>query len=36
MCSSDLDLIGGKTVESIIYTGLDECTQENADKCIGG
>ena len=31
-----LDLIGGKTVESIIYTGLDECTQENADSCIGG
>ena len=31
-----LDLIGGKTVDPIIYTGLDECTQENADSCIGG
>jgi ribose transport system substrate-binding protein len=31
-----IDLIEGKPVESIIYTGLDECTQANADKCIGG
>jgi ribose transport system substrate-binding protein len=31
-----LDLINGKPVDPIIYTGLDECTQENADKCIGG
>jgi len=31
-----LDLLNGKTVESIIYTGLDECTQETAATCIGG
>jgi len=31
-----IELIEGKTVEPIIYTGLDECTQENADTCIGG
>jgi ribose transport system substrate-binding protein len=31
-----IDLIDGKTVEPIIYTGLDECTQETADSCIGG
>lgn len=31
-----LDLINGKAVEPIIYTGLDECTQENAATCIGG
>lgn len=31
-----LDLIGGKAVDSIIYTGLDECTQANAETCIGG
>lgn len=31
-----MDLIDGKTVEPIIFTGLDECTQENADSCIGG
>jgi ribose transport system substrate-binding protein len=31
-----IDLIEGKAVEPIIYTGLDECTQANADKCIGG
>lgn len=31
-----LDLLNGKTVEPVIYTGLDECTQENADACIGG
>lgn len=31
-----IDLIEGKTVDPIIYTGLDECTQENAATCIGG
>jgi len=31
-----IDLINGKTVEPIIFTGLDECTQANADACIGG
>jgi len=31
-----IDLIDGKTVDPIIYTGLDECTQENVDTCIGG
>lgn len=31
-----MELIDGKTVEPIIFTGLDECTQENADSCIGG
>lgn len=31
-----IDLIDGKSVEPIIYTGLDECTQDNADGCIGG
>jgi ribose transport system substrate-binding protein len=31
-----LDLINGKAVEPIIYTGLDECTQDNAANCIGG
>lgn len=31
-----IDLIDGKTVEPIIYTGLDECTQANAETCIGG
>jgi ribose transport system substrate-binding protein len=29
-------LIEGKTVEDPLYTGLDECTQENADKCLAG
>jgi ribose transport system substrate-binding protein len=28
------DLIEGKAVEPVIYTGLDECTQETADTCI--
>ncbi len=27
------DLIEGKTVEPVLYTGLDECTQENVDSC---
>lgn len=31
-----LDLLNGKAVEPVIYTGLDECTQDNADSCIGG
>ena len=29
-----IDLIDGKPVEPIIYTGLDECTQETAETCI--
>jgi ribose transport system substrate-binding protein len=29
-----LDLISGKKVPPVIYTGLDECTQENVGKCI--
>ena len=29
-----IDLINGKTVEDPLYTGLDECTQENADSCL--
>jgi ribose transport system substrate-binding protein len=29
-----IDLIDGKPVESIIYTGLDECSQETAESCI--
>ena len=31
-----IDLIEGKAVDPIIYTGLDECSQDNADSCIGG
>ena len=31
-----IDLIEGKAVDPIIYTGLDECSQDNADGCIGG
>jgi ribose transport system substrate-binding protein len=31
-----LDLLNGKPVDPVIYTGLDECTQETADSCIGG
>ncbi|APH74445.1 sugar ABC transporter substrate-binding protein [Aquibium oceanicum] len=31
-----IDMIEGKPVEPIIYTGLDECMQDNADSCIGG
>lgn len=30
-----LDLINGKPVEPIIYTGLDECTTDTVDTCIG-
>ncbi|WP_210529598.1 sugar-binding protein [Rubellimicrobium arenae] len=29
------DLKEGKTVEDPIYTGLDICTQENVDTCLG-
>jgi ribose transport system substrate-binding protein len=29
-----LDMINGKKVEPVIYTGLDECTQENVATCI--
>ena len=29
-----IDLIDGKPVEPVIFTGLDECTQETADSCI--
>ncbi len=29
-----IDMINGKPVDSVIYTGLDECTQENAASCI--
>jgi ribose transport system substrate-binding protein len=29
-----LDLINGKKVNPVIYTGLDECTQENVATCI--
>jgi ribose transport system substrate-binding protein len=31
-----IDLLDGKTVEPIIFTGLDECKQDTADSCIGG
>jgi ribose transport system substrate-binding protein len=30
-----IDLINGKPVEPIIYTGLDECTQDTVATCIG-
>ena len=29
-----IDLIEGKKVDDPVYTGLDECTQDNADSCI--
>jgi ribose transport system substrate-binding protein len=29
-----LDMVNGKKVEPVIYTGLDECTQENVGTCI--
>jgi ribose transport system substrate-binding protein len=29
-----MDLIEGKAVEPVIYTGLDECMQETVDTCI--
>ncbi len=31
-----IQLINGETVEDPLYTGLDECTQENADSCLAG
>jgi ribose transport system substrate-binding protein len=31
-----LDLLNGTSVDPVIFTGLDECTQETADSCIGG
>ena len=31
-----IDILNGKAVAPVIYTGLDECTQETADSCIGG
>ncbi|WP_137111011.1 substrate-binding domain-containing protein [Rhodobacter sp. SY28-1] len=31
-----IDILNGKAVDPVIYTGLDECTQENVDSCIGG
>lgn len=31
-----IDLINGKAVAPIIFTGLDECTTETAASCIGG
>jgi ribose transport system substrate-binding protein len=31
-----IDLINGKAVDPVIFTGLDECTGENAATCIGG
>ena len=29
-----IDLIGGKKVDDPVYTGLDECTPENAGSCV--
>lgn len=31
-----IDILNGKAVDPIIYTGLDECTADNAETCIGG
>jgi len=31
-----IQLINGETVDDPLYTGLDECTQDNADTCLGG
>jgi ribose transport system substrate-binding protein len=31
-----IQLINGEMVEDPLYTGLDECTQENADSCLAG
>jgi ribose transport system substrate-binding protein len=31
-----IDIINGKTVDNPMYTGLDECTKENVDKCVSG
>ena len=29
-----IELIGGKKVDDPVFTGLDECTPENADSCL--
>ncbi|MGH6875381.1 MAG: sugar ABC transporter substrate-binding protein, partial [Aestuariivirgaceae bacterium] len=29
-----IQLIKGETVQDPLYTGLDECTQDNADSCL--
>ena len=29
-----IELIEGKEVEDVIYTGLDECTAENVATCV--
>lgn len=31
-----IELIDGKSVDDPLYTGLDECTQENVATCLGG
>jgi len=31
-----MDIIDGKAVDNPMFTGLDECTQENVDKCVSG
>jgi ribose transport system substrate-binding protein len=29
-----IDLINGKKVSDLLFTGLDECTAETADTCL--
>jgi ribose transport system substrate-binding protein len=29
-----IDLIDGKELDDVIFTGLDECTADNVDTCI--
>jgi ribose transport system substrate-binding protein len=31
-----IDILNGKPVDNPMYTGLDECTPENVDKCVSG
>jgi ribose transport system substrate-binding protein len=31
-----IDIINGKAVDNPMYTGLDECTKDNVDKCVAG
>lgn len=31
-----IQLINGESLEPVLFTGLDECTPDNADSCIGG
>lgn len=31
-----IQLLNGETVEDPVYTGLDECTPDNVDTCLGG